>query len=196
MATIAHPPPPHVGLRSCTAVKVDSAWSAEEVLARVTAHASGGEVVGEDTVAGVRDLVGCDAPRRFDAHDLYLLSIGFDVPIAYFFVPPPLSLAQYPGGHRPPHRGALRHVPRPRGPARCARRAPGRRRRHAGRRRAAHPASPLRLHRGIHHVGRALPPLAGDADERAILKILTCLPCERRAVDSQSPWPITFHRRV
>ena len=27
MATIAHPPPPHVGLRSCTAVKVDSAWS-------------------------------------------------------------------------------------------------------------------------------------------------------------------------
>ena len=27
--------------------------------------------------------------RRFDAHELYLLSIVFDVPIAYFFIPPP-----------------------------------------------------------------------------------------------------------
>ena len=29
--------------------------------------------------------------RRFDAHELYLLSVLFDVPIAYFFVPPPGS---------------------------------------------------------------------------------------------------------
>jgi transcriptional regulator with XRE-family HTH domain len=28
-------------------------------------------------------------PRRFDAHDLYLFSIVFGVPIAYFFIPPP-----------------------------------------------------------------------------------------------------------
>lgn len=27
--------------------------------------------------------------RRFDAHELYLLSLVFDVPIAYFFIPPP-----------------------------------------------------------------------------------------------------------
>ena len=27
--------------------------------------------------------------RRFDAHELYLLSMVFDVPIAYFFIPPP-----------------------------------------------------------------------------------------------------------
>lgn len=27
--------------------------------------------------------------RRFDAHELYLLSIVFDVPITYFFLPPP-----------------------------------------------------------------------------------------------------------
>jgi transcriptional regulator with XRE-family HTH domain len=27
--------------------------------------------------------------RRFDAHELYLLSHVFDVPIAYFFIPPP-----------------------------------------------------------------------------------------------------------
>jgi transcriptional regulator with XRE-family HTH domain len=28
-------------------------------------------------------------PRRFDAHDLYLFSVVFGVPIAYFFIPPP-----------------------------------------------------------------------------------------------------------
>ena len=27
--------------------------------------------------------------RRFDAHELYLLSVVFEVPIAYFFIPPP-----------------------------------------------------------------------------------------------------------
>jgi transcriptional regulator with XRE-family HTH domain len=27
--------------------------------------------------------------RRFDAHELYLLSVVFEVPIAYFFLPPP-----------------------------------------------------------------------------------------------------------
>jgi transcriptional regulator with XRE-family HTH domain len=27
--------------------------------------------------------------RRFDAHELYLLAVVFDVPIAYFFTPPP-----------------------------------------------------------------------------------------------------------
>jgi transcriptional regulator with XRE-family HTH domain len=30
-----------------------------------------------------------DRRRRFDAHELYLLSQVFDVPIAYFFIPPP-----------------------------------------------------------------------------------------------------------
>lgn len=32
-----------------------------------------------------------DGPRRclFDAHELYLLSVVFDVPIVYFFLPPP-----------------------------------------------------------------------------------------------------------
>ena len=29
--------------------------------------------------------------RRFDAHELYLLAVVFDVPIAYFFLPPPKS---------------------------------------------------------------------------------------------------------
>jgi transcriptional regulator with XRE-family HTH domain len=32
-----------------------------------------------------------DRRRRFDAHELYLLSVLFEVPIAYFFLPPPDS---------------------------------------------------------------------------------------------------------
>jgi transcriptional regulator with XRE-family HTH domain len=32
--------------------------------------------------------------RRFDAHELYLLAMVFDVPIAYFFLPPPKTGAQ------------------------------------------------------------------------------------------------------
>lgn len=32
--------------------------------------------------------------RRFDAHELYLLAVVFNVPIAYFFLPPPETGAQ------------------------------------------------------------------------------------------------------
>lgn len=40
--------------------------------------------------------------RRFDAHELYLLSVVFDVPIAYFFIPPPgAGLAELADTGRP-----------------------------------------------------------------------------------------------
>ncbi|MGH9025170.1 MAG: helix-turn-helix domain-containing protein [Acidimicrobiia bacterium] len=40
--------------------------------------------------------------RRFDAHELYLMSVVFDVPIAYFFIPPPASgLAELADTQRP-----------------------------------------------------------------------------------------------
>ena len=40
--------------------------------------------------------------RRFDAHELYLLSVVFDVPIAYFFVPPPgTGFEELADTHRP-----------------------------------------------------------------------------------------------
>jgi len=43
-----------------------------------------------------------DRRRRFDAHELYLLSQVFDVPIAYFFLPPPdLSGATLADSGRP-----------------------------------------------------------------------------------------------
>ncbi len=43
-----------------------------------------------------------DRRRRFDAHELYLLSQVFDVPIAYFFLPPPnMAGAELADSHRP-----------------------------------------------------------------------------------------------
>ena len=40
--------------------------------------------------------------RRFDAHELYLLSVVFNVPIAYFFIPPPATgLAELADTGRP-----------------------------------------------------------------------------------------------
>jgi transcriptional regulator with XRE-family HTH domain len=40
--------------------------------------------------------------RRFDAHELYLLSVVFDVPIVYFFIPPPgTALAELADTRRP-----------------------------------------------------------------------------------------------
>src|SRR6266508_3513733 len=59
----------------------------------------------EDVAEGLAQLTGHQLPqasisamergfdgerrRRFDAHELYLLSVVFNVPIAYFFIPPP-----------------------------------------------------------------------------------------------------------
>jgi transcriptional regulator with XRE-family HTH domain len=40
--------------------------------------------------------------RRFDAHELYLLAVVFDVPIAYFFIPPPDTGAGELAGTRRP----------------------------------------------------------------------------------------------
>lgn len=40
--------------------------------------------------------------RRFDAHELYLLSVVFDVPVTYFFIPPPVTgFAELADTHRP-----------------------------------------------------------------------------------------------
>jgi len=40
--------------------------------------------------------------RRFDAHELYLLAMVFDVPVLYFFLPPPdPGLSELADSHRP-----------------------------------------------------------------------------------------------
>ena len=62
-------------------------WTHEEVAerwSRMTHHeVSKGSVSAMERIP--RDRPG----RRFDAHDLYFLSVVFDVPIVYFFLPPP-----------------------------------------------------------------------------------------------------------
>lgn len=64
-------------------------WSTTQVLERITRHAEvAGQEVPEATLSRLRRLLEAKGRRRFDAHQLYLLSVGFDVPIAYFFLPP------------------------------------------------------------------------------------------------------------
>jgi len=62
-------------------------WTQQGVagrLARLTGH----ELPQASISAMERGFDG-ERRRRFDAHELYLLSVVFEVPIAYFFVPPP-----------------------------------------------------------------------------------------------------------
>ncbi len=43
----------------------------------------------QPSLSRLERLLEAKGRRRFDAHELYLLSVVFDVPIAYFFIPPP-----------------------------------------------------------------------------------------------------------
>lgn len=53
-------------------------------LAELTGHA-----LPQASISAMERGFDGDRRRRFDAHELYLLSQVFDVPIAYFFIPPP-----------------------------------------------------------------------------------------------------------
>jgi transcriptional regulator with XRE-family HTH domain len=58
-----------------------------DALARLTGHQ-----LPQASISAMERGYDGDRRRRFDAHELYLLSVVFDVPIAYFFVPPPESM--------------------------------------------------------------------------------------------------------
>lgn len=69
------------------AIRERRGWTQQSVaerLSRLTGH----ELPQASISAMERGFDG-ERRRRFDAHELYLLSVVFDVPIAYFFVPPP-----------------------------------------------------------------------------------------------------------
>ncbi len=53
-------------------------------LAQLTGHQ-----LPQASISGMERGFDGERRRRFDAHELYLLSVVFDVPIAYFFIPPP-----------------------------------------------------------------------------------------------------------
>ncbi len=62
-------------------------WTQEGVAQRL-AQLSGHELPQASISAMERGFEG-GRRRRFDAHELYLLSVVFGVPIVYFFIPPP-----------------------------------------------------------------------------------------------------------
>jgi len=71
-------------------------WTRPQLVQRIRGlvRAGAGGGAGDDQAAEemLRRIDGLADPsrrHRFDAHDLYVLSMAFDVPIAYFFLPPP-----------------------------------------------------------------------------------------------------------
>ena len=71
------------------AIRERKGWTQQEVadnLGRLTGH-----VLPQASISAMERGFDGERRRRFDAHELYLLSVLFDVPIAYFFVPPPGS---------------------------------------------------------------------------------------------------------
>lgn len=68
-----------------------------EALARLTGHR-----LPQASISAMERGYDGDRRRRFDAHELYLLSVVFDVPIAYFFLPPATALHhELADTHRP-----------------------------------------------------------------------------------------------
>lgn len=71
------------------AIRERQGWTQQEVadrLSRLTGH-----TLPQASISAMEHGFDGERRRRFDAHELYLLSVVFDVPIAYFFVPPPGS---------------------------------------------------------------------------------------------------------
>lgn len=71
------------------AIRERRGWTQQSVaerLSRLTGHQ-----LPQASISAMERGFDGDRRRRFDAHELYLLSVVFDVPIAYFFIPPPGS---------------------------------------------------------------------------------------------------------
>lgn len=69
------------------AIRERRGWTQEDVaagLARLTGHR-----LPQASISAMERGYDGDRRRRFDAHELYLLSMVFSVPIVYFFIPPP-----------------------------------------------------------------------------------------------------------
>ena len=69
------------------AIRERRGWTQQSVaerLGRITGHQ-----LPQASISAMERGSDGDRRRRFDAHELYLLSVVFNVPIAYFFIPPP-----------------------------------------------------------------------------------------------------------
>lgn len=81
-------------------IRVRRGWTQQSVaerLALLTKH-----LLPQASISAMERAFDGERRRRFDAHELYLLSVVFDVPLMYFFLPPPGA-----GGER------LAHTDRP-----------------------------------------------------------------------------------
>jgi transcriptional regulator with XRE-family HTH domain len=69
------------------AIRERRGWTQQQVadrLGRITGHR-----LPQASISAMERGFDGERRRRFDAHELYLLSVVFAVPIAYFFLPPP-----------------------------------------------------------------------------------------------------------
>ncbi len=69
------------------AIRERRGWTQQSVaerLGRLTGHE-----LPQASISAMERGFEAERKRRFDAHELYLLSMVFDVPITYFFIPPP-----------------------------------------------------------------------------------------------------------
>lgn len=82
------------------AIREKRGWTQEDVaagLARLTGHR-----LPQASISAMERGYDGDRRRRFDAHELYLLSMVFGVPIVYFFLPPPdTKMRELVDTHRP-----------------------------------------------------------------------------------------------
>lgn len=72
------------------AIRERRGWTQQQVadrLARLTGHR-----LPQASISAMERGFDGERRRRFDAHELYLLAVVFDVPIAYFFLPPPATM--------------------------------------------------------------------------------------------------------
>jgi transcriptional regulator with XRE-family HTH domain len=72
------------------AIRERRGWTQQQVaerMARITGH-----LLPQASISAMERGYEAERRRRFDAHELYLLCEVFDVPIVYFFLPPPGSM--------------------------------------------------------------------------------------------------------
>jgi transcriptional regulator with XRE-family HTH domain len=71
------------------AIRERQGWTQQEVADRLSQLT--GHTLPQASISAMEHGYDGERRRRFDAHELYLLSVLFDVPVTYFFVPPPGS---------------------------------------------------------------------------------------------------------
>ena len=146
------------------AIRERRGWTQQSVaerLGRITGHQ-----LPQASISAMERGFDGERRRRFDAHELYFLSVVFDVPIAYFFVPPPGTGFEHAGRHRDGRSASCmrRCSDRSRNSRRST--SASRRSRSATPRRATRPRRDLRRRRRVAELARELPDVAQEAPRR------------------------------